>query len=235
MKMKKLILAGILLAAAPVGMLAAQNWNTTFAASVAGHRVGNPEAETQLITFVSYSCPHCANFELEADASLRTQYIHSGKLSLEVRHVIRNVVDLAAAMSTECGKPEQFFQRHRSMMLSHDIWMKVATDASAAQQQRWNNGTLPSRIKAVASDLGFYDRMEQRGLSVTAIDQCLNNEGRALEIIASGEADDALYGIPGTPSFALNGQLLPGIHGWAGLRSAINASLTADKTADSSE
>lgn len=225
---KRFILAGILLAAAPIGMLAAENWNTVFVTSAAGHRVGNPEAATKLISFVSYSCPHCANFELEADASLRAQYIHSGKLSLEVRHVIRNVIDLAAALTTECGDQERFFERHRSMMLSHDAWMKTAEEASAVQQQRWNNGTLPSRLRAVASDLGFYEQMEQRGLSITQIDQCLNNEDRALEILASGEADNALYSIPGTPSFALNGSLLPGVHSWENLRTLINADLSAN-------
>ena len=61
--MKKALIAGLLLAAAPLTMVAAQNWDATHVATDGGHRVGNPAATTQLITFVSYTCPHCANFE----------------------------------------------------------------------------------------------------------------------------------------------------------------------------
>lgn len=226
--MKRLVLAGIVLAAAPIAVVSAQNWNNTFTGSSVGHQVGNPEAATKLISFVSYSCPHCASFELESDIPLRVQYVHDGKLSVEVRHVIRNPVDLAAALTTECGPEERFFERHRSMMLSHKIWMKVATDASAGQQQRWNSGTIASRMKAIASDLGFYQIMEQRGLERTDINQCLSNEDRALEIIANDQDNDAQYSIPGTPSFVVNGQLLQGVHGWNSLQTALDAEIAAD-------
>lgn len=225
--MKRLLIAGMLLAAAPIGALAAQNWNNTFATSPAGNSVGNPNAETKLISFVSYSCTHCASFELEADIPLRVQYVHTGKLSVEVRHVIRNPLDLAAALTTECGDKERFFERHRSMMLSHKIWMETAENASSGQQQRWTSGTIASRMKAIAGDLGFYKIMEQRGLERSEINQCLSNEDRAFEILASAQKDNERFSIPGTPSFAVNGELLQGIHGWSGLRAALDADIAA--------
>lgn len=221
--MRRFLLAMALLATAPVAMAANANWNTTFATTESGHRVGNPDAATHLIMFVSYSCPHCANFEKQADAPLRAGYIHSGKVSVEVRHVIRNPVDLAAALATECGPQERFFSRHRAMMLSHDDWMAKAQSATPAQQQRWMSGGLPSRMRAIASDLDFYELMEPRGLSRAALDRCLSDEARATEIAATSQAQGARYSIPGTPSFVINGELLPGVHDWAALRSALDA------------
>ena len=161
--------AGALAISAPVAITAAAaaqaNWNSTFATTDAGHKVGNPKAAKSLIAFVSYSCPHCASFEKESDAPLRAGYIQSGKVSVEVQHVIRNPIDLAAALSTECGEPTRFFERHRAMMLSHESWMAKAREATPAQQQRWMSGDLGGRMRAIASDLDFYAVMEQRGLS----------------------------------------------------------------------
>ena len=221
--MRRFLLAIALTAAAPLAMAASGNWNTTFAATENGHRVGNPNAETHLMMFVSYSCPHCANFEKQADAALRAGYIHSGRVSVEVRHMIRNPLDLAAALATECGPQDRFFSRHRAMMLAHDTWMAKAQSATAAQQQRWSSGTLPSRMRAIAADLDFYELMEPRGLSRTALDRCLSDEARAAEIAATSQAQSARYSIPGTPSFVINGELLEGVHTWPALRSALDA------------
>lgn len=221
--MRRFPLAAALAAAAPLAMAANANWNTTFAATESGHRVGNPDAATQLVTFVSYSCPHCASFEKQADAPLRAGYIHSGKVSVEVRHVIRNPIDLAAALATECGPQDKFFSRHRAMMLSHEIWMPKAQSASAAQQQRWTSGSLPSRMRAIAGDLDFYELMEPRGLSRAELDRCLSDEARAAELAATSQAQSARYSIPGTPSFVIDGELLQGVHTWEALRSALDA------------
>lgn len=224
--MMRLIMAGALLAASPVALAAqdapAGGWNSAFATTEAGHLVGNPEAETNLIAFVSYSCPHCANFEKQSDAPLRLGYIQPGKVSLEVRHVIRNPLDLAAALVTECGDEEDFFARHRAMMLSHDEWMQTAREATPEQQERWRTGDLGSRMRAIAADLGFYELMEQRGLSVAQIDRCLSDETRAAELAENSQAQSARFNIAGTPSFVVNGELLEGVHNWAALQQVLD-------------
>jgi protein-disulfide isomerase len=220
--------AGLALAIAPGSQVAAQsanaNWNTTFATTEGGHKVGNPQAQTSLIAFVSYSCPHCADFEKQSDAPLRAGYIQSGKLSLEVRHVIRNPIDLAAALATECGDKARFFERHRAVMLSHEKWMEKARSATPAQQQRWSTGDLPGRMRAIAGDLGFYELLEPRGLSRAQLDRCLSDEARANSIAQASQAQGQRFGIQGTPSFAINGRLLEGVHNWAQLQQALDES-----------
>ena len=222
----RLLTAGALALAAPAAIGAASaaqaNWNTTFATTEAGHKVGNPQAAKSLITFVSYSCPHCAAFEKQADGPLRAAYIQSGEVSLEVRHVIRNPIDLAAVLITECGDDGRFFERHRAMMMAHESWMAKAQGTNQEQQKRWMTGNLGTRMRAIASDLDFYRIMEKLGLDRAQVDRCLSDDARAQRIVETTQTNNARYDIAGTPSFAINGQLLDGVHTWAQLREALD-------------
>ena len=223
--MKKALIAGLLLAAAPLTMVAAQNWDATHVATDGGHRVGNPAATTQLITFVSYTCPHCANFETQSDAALRLAYIQPGRINLEVRHVIRNPVDMAAALAAECGAESKFWGNHRAILHDQARWLGIASSATPAQQARWSSGTVGSRMRAIAADLDFYELLEPRGYTVAQLDQCLGNEAEARRIAETAAADNARWSIPGTPSFAINGTLQSGVHTWAALQSRLDAAV----------
>lgn len=231
--MKRWAIAAITLVAAPLAAVAAQDWNLTFAETERGHRVGNPDAELQLIEFVSYTCPHCAHFEAQADAPLRALYLHEGRVGVEVRSYLRNPIDLAATLVAECGEPDDFFGNHRALMLSHDRWMEKARGASPGQMQRWTSGAIGARMRAIGNDLDFHELMEPRGLSRTQVDQCLSNEAKAMEIAEANEANNADFDIPGTPSFALNGRLLEGVHSWNMLQQVLDNPAILETTVES--
>jgi len=217
--------AAALLAFAAPAPAANGNWDTTYAATPAGHRVGNPEAATTLVTFISYTCPHCAAFEQQSEAALRMAYIRSGKVSVEVRHFIRNPVDLAAALTTECGAPGRFFARHRALLGTQDRWMARVQAATQAQQQRWSSGPVAQRMRAIAADLDFYELMEPHGLTTAQLDRCLSDEARASAIAAASQEQSRRYAVPGTPSFLVDGQLVEGVHSWSALQAALDAAL----------
>lgn len=221
--MKKALIAAALLAAAPLTMVAAQNWDATYAAVDGGHRLGNPAAATTLIAFVSYTCPHCGNFETQSEGPLRLAYVQPGRVRVEVRSVIRNPVDLAATLAVECGSEERFWGNHRAMFRTQSRWLAAASGASASQQARWTSGTIGARMRAIAADLDFYELMEPRGYSATQLDQCLGNEAEARRIAEQDRADGVRWNITGTPSFALNGTLLANVHDWASLQTRLNA------------
>lgn len=221
--MKKALIAAVLLAVAPLTMLAAQNWDATYAATNGGHRLGNPAARNTLIAFVSYSCPHCASFETQSEGPLRLAYVQPGRANVEVRSVIRNAIDLAATLAVECGPESRFWGNHRAMFRAQARWLPIASSVTPAQQARWTGGTIGSRMRAIASDLDFYAIMEPRGYTVTQLDQCLNNEAEARRIAETAADDDQRWNIPGTPSFALNGTLLANVHDWATLQTRLNA------------
>lgn len=220
---KALIAVAAMLLATPLAPAAAQNWDATYAVTDGGHVLGNPAAATSLIAFISYSCPHCGNFEAQSEGPLRLAYVQPGRVKVEVRSVIRNPIDLAATLAVECGAESRFWANHRAMFRAQSRWLAAASAASATQQSRWTSGAFGARMRAIASDLDFYRVMEPRGYSRTQLDQCLNNETDARRIAESARADSARWNIAGTPSFVLNGTLLANVFDWAGLQRRLDA------------
>lgn len=200
-----------------------RNWLTTIAETTGGHLLGNPQAATKLTVFISYSCPHCAAFEVESDAPLRAGYIQPGKVSLEVRPFLRNILDVAATLAVECGPETRFWANHRAMLRAQGTWMDHAVNASQAQQQRWNTGPIGQRLRAVASDMGWYPLMAQRGYTATQLDQCLNDEAAARALSTRSQADGTRYNIPGTPAMLINDRLQANVFDWASLRPLLDA------------
>ena len=208
---------------APFLAAAAQNLNAEIAQTGQGVRVGDAEAPLRLVTFSSYTCPHCASFEAQSEAELRYFYVHEGHASLEVRQLIRNPVDLAATLLTQCGPDERFFDNHKAMMATQGSWLATAADLTPAQMNRWNAGGLPARMRAIAGDLGFYEIMERRGYSRVELDRCLSDQAEAMAVAELSSANAAEHAIPGTPSFVMNGSLLEGVHSWDALRPILHA------------
>lgn len=223
--MKALFRAAAVLGVALMSVGAAPNWLATVAKSDGGHVLGNPAAKVKLITFESYTCPHCADFEKEAAGALRIAYVQPGKVSLEVRHFVRDPVDLTAAMLTECVAPGKFFNAHQAFFAKFDQIAQVMTRSTKAQQDRWYAKDQAAARRAVASDFGFYDIIAAQGLTRAQADQCLNNTALAKKLADQTKAADEKFNITGTPSFALNGVTLIATHQWSLLKPQIDARL----------
>jgi len=192
------------------------NWAGMLQASDGGHLFGNPEAEKKLIEFMSYTCSHCAEFARKGDAAIKLSYVPTGKISYEVRHLIRDPVDLTAALLTHCGDEKKFGGNHEAIMYRFDEWMDKARNATQAQRSRWQFGTNSARFQAIASDLDFYEIMETRGYRRADLDRCLSDEAKAKALADTSAADVAKYHLTGTPSFVLDGKLLEA-HDWPSL------------------
>ncbi len=218
-KAAALALAAIALTAATD--TAQSGWLATVAETDGGHRIGNPQAKVRLIEYVSYTCPHCARYTRESEAALRAGYVAPGDVSVEIRHLIRDPVDLTAAMLANCGPTSRFAANHAAFMFGQDEWLAVASKLTAAQQQRWRTGEAAARRRAIAGDFGFYRIMEQRGYSRSEADRCLADETLARKLAETSARDWDLPGIGGTPSFSINGVVLPGTHSWPALEQQI--------------
>jgi len=221
--MRLLPTAAILLAATlSVGATKqSADWGATVSVTPSGtHVIGNPAAKVRITEFLSYTCPHCATFHKESEGPLRIAYVPAGKVSIEVRHIIRDPVDLAAAMLSNCVEANKFYRIHNAILQQQPKWIGLFGKASDAQKQRWSNGTVAQRLQAIASDFGFYAIMDGAGYGRAATDQCLANEATAKKLL--DQTDEALNsGVKGTPSFMLNGKLLDEVHDWAGLEASL--------------
>ena len=201
-------------------------WLTTIAVNKdGGHVLGNPDAKVKLTAFESYTCHFCHDFETEASAALRLAYVQPGKLSLEVRHIVRDPIDLTAAMLTECVPKAKFFDAHRQLYLHFDHTLELLSNHTKAQEARWVGDDHAAARRAIAEDFDFYDIFGQLGMSRPQVTQCVNDEALARRLAEQTRADSEKFQITGTPSFAIDGTLLFATHNWDLLQPQIDARL----------
>lgn len=198
------------------------NWSATIARTERGHAIGNPRAEAKLIEFISYTCPHCADFAARGEAPLEIVLLKPGKVSLEVRPVIRNGLDLAVTLLANCGDPAKFKARHQALMLSQAVWLGKARNAPQTQIAIWQRGDRAGRLNAVNA-LGLADLLAERGQSRAELDACVSDDAAAKTLLANDSADETEFGVTSTPSFALDGKLLADVHGWDTLYPVLSA------------
>lgn len=190
------------------------NWLETVEVTERGHRIGKPQAEAALIEFISYTCSHCANFVKQSGPALDLAGVGPGNISVEVRPVIRNGLDLAITMLAQCGDPKGFKARHRMFLYSQSTWLPKAMNAPQAQQAIWARADAAGRLNA-ARNLDLDDMLvQQQGMALQQVNACLADNEAAKAILANDEADRTEFNVTGTPTFALDGKTLEGVYSW---------------------
>jgi protein-disulfide isomerase len=187
-----------------------------------GYRISTATARVHLVEYVSYTCGHCATFEAESRDPLLTTYLRSGATSIEVRPMVRDAIDLAAATLARCGASAQFFERHHALMGRQAEMMAAAERTSSS----WEAVPIAQRLARIASDTGITAAVLPLGVTRAQANACLADRTAISRILAITEAGSAL-GVEGTPSFLINGQLQRGAHSWTALRTRLDAALTA--------
>lgn len=180
------------------------------------HILGNPNAPTKLVEYVSYTCPHCAHFTAESSALMRSRYVAPGTVSVEIRHIVRDPVDMAMAAAANCGAPNRFFSRHEALMAQQSAILARVQALPNATLQAWGQGEPATRLRRVADDSGVTDWMRLRGFTPVQINTCLADVSLQNRLVAMGNAGTAA-GVTGTPNFAINGALLPNVYSWTAL------------------
>ena len=225
-------LAALLIACGSAMPAAAQDWARTVAFEDGGHVIGNPDAETRIVEFMSYTCSHCAKFARDGEPAIRLAVVPTGNYAFEIRHLLRDPVDLSAALLAHCGDAAKFPMNHAAILARFEDWMERAQNATEAQKARWSFGSNAARRRAIASDLGFTEIMEGRGYSRVEIDRCLSDETKASAMVEQSQADMESYGVRGTPSFAIDGELLDGVHSWQALEPVLRRIDVAKRSAN---
>ena len=192
------------------------NWDTVVVATDYGHRVGNPDAKVKLVEFFSYTCPHCAEFAQQGEGAIKIAYLAPGKMNVEYRHLIRDPVDLTVGMLVNCGAVSKFPANHAAFIMTQSRWIGPLARSTAAQQQRWRTPGAVGR-RAIATDFGFYPIMERRGYRRTDVDRCLADDAMASRLAETSAREWDRPGVDSTPSFAINGIVMPGTHTWSTL------------------
>lgn len=217
-------LAGFVLfgAVAAYSAPAKPNWLLTFTVSDKGsHIMGNPAAPTKIVEYMSYTCGHCANFEINDAPLLKSQYIATGKASFEIRNLVLNPVDLTAAMLARCGGKGRFFGNHKHLLASQKSWLGKANKISKATDAKLQAKDYVGYMTGVYTETGLSAVMQQRGITLAQGTACIADEA-AFDAIIGMSDEGTKLGVDGTPSFLINGELQDHMHDFKSLKSKLN-------------
>ena len=155
-----------------------------------GYTLGSDSAPVEITEYLDFECPACARFAILQMPAVREQLVATGKVRWRSRdyplpsHRYSRYSALAAHCAAEQGK---YWEMHDQLFFNHS-WAQT--------------GKNPRRL--------FRDFARAIGLNLNGYDACMDGQRYAGRIEASRQEGEAL-GIPGTPTFFVNGRQVPGI------------------------
>src|SRR5690606_38548551 len=191
-------------AIAPIAAPAGTNWTDKVSETPeGGYVMGNPDAPLKLIEYGSLSCPHCARLAQEGFPELMSDFIGSGRVSLEFRSFAIHPQDVPLTLLTRCGGPERVFPLTEELVRNFDGVMDHAMQNAQAAEAA---SALPpeQRLGALSDVLGFTEFFAARGISEDQAHACLADIGAATKFAQQAQAYTA-EGINQTPTLVLNG------------------------------
>ncbi|RJF91492.1 protein-disulfide isomerase [Sphingomonas cavernae] len=212
--------------AAVAAQPATRNWVATVATTSAGsYVIGSPAAKAKLVEYLSYTCAHCAHFVGEASTTLKRDYVSKGITSIEVRHAVRDPLDLAAALLARCDGAARFLGHSEAIFAKQGEWMSKGIEFHKANAERLQGMPQPKALAELARGSGLTALVQARGMAPAKAQACLASKPATDQLVAmSGEAWQQRK-IPGTPAFLINGTIVAGAMDWAALKPQLDAAI----------
>ncbi len=166
--------------------------NATFPADLAnGTKLGSDDAPIKLVAYEDFQCPFCLNYTAQDEPGIVDEYVKTGKVQLEFRHLpILGRESLQAAIASECAaKQNKFWQYH------HKLFLTQAEAGQASDEQIDDGRFTDDNLRKFAGELG---------LDQGQFDTCFSSD-EVLQKVNSDDAQAKQFGITGTPNFLLNG------------------------------
>ncbi len=188
------VLAGLGLIGSPALALDVEALNK--APELGEMALGPDDAKVTVIEYASATCPHCASFHKDTFGKLKAEYIDTNKIRFVFREFPLNDAAMAAFMIARAAPKEAYFP----LM---DIYFNTL--------ETW----------AANPDEGLFNIAKQAGFTREKFDATLKDEALAKKILAIKDVG-AGFGVQGTPTFFINGELFEGERTIEGFRAAID-------------
>lgn len=169
--------------------------------------LGSPKAPLTVLEYAAPTCPHCAHFDMDIFPQFKQQYIDTGKVFFIFRVFPLNAVDVAAELMARCLPEDNYFQ---------------FIDLLYRNQPKWD----PDGYQIPDVHAGLVEMGRVAGMSAQQVDSCIADQAEAKRIQQVGSDAQAKYGINGTPSFVVNGQVHGPFEDFQELQSFINPMLS---------
>ncbi len=211
--------AAIVLAAAtyfvrsgsPSGTISGGNGALKVELTANDHTLGDPKAPVTVVEYAAPTCPHCAHWNEDVFPKFKANYIDTGKVHYVFRVFALSPADVAVEAMARCLPKDSYFQ---------------FIDMMFRNQSKWDpDGYQIANIHDALVDMGRI-----AGMGAEKVNSCIGNQSELDKIAAIGQHAEKAYGINGTPSFIVNGQMASDkMVTWQGAEDYLNGLL---KTAD---
>ena len=184
-----------------------------------GIRMGNPDAAVQLVEFVSLSCSHCRVFAEAGHRSLIDDYVRRGRVSLEIRNLVLDPFDTAAAIVSRCAEPRAYFALNDAILADQERWVARLAALSVDELRKMDSLPTMEQMARIAAAAGL-DRMAvEHGVPADRVGACLADANNLARVNDMHRAAVRL-GVIGVPAFLVNGKLVEQ-RDWRGLKALL--------------
>ena len=171
--------------------------------------IGNPKAPITMVEYAAPTCPHCAHFAMTVMPRIKQEYVDTGKVFYIFRNFPLSAADGAVeAIARLCLPADKYFEFIDLMFRNQPKWdpdgYQIADVGAAIKQMARVKGVSPEE-----ADRCMTDRNEQERINQVAQD-AVNR-----------------YNIQGTPTFVINGAVVPATEGtWPQMKQKFDSLLS---------
>src|SRR5690606_8395261 len=156
----------------------------------------------------------------------RSGYIDRGLVLFEYRTLVRDPVDMTAALLARVGGAKAFAGNHQAIFAAFPATIATIQKATEAQKKNWFEGTTAQRARKIAADTGLTALMRARGYTQAQLDVALDSEIAQAELTGMTNIGLNADRVTGTPSFFVNGRNAE-VTAWPALKSKLDLALKA--------
>lgn len=169
---------------------------------MAERSLGSADAKVVVTEWFSLTCTHCAAFQKETFAKVRSELIDTGQVRYVWRDFPLDQIALTAAMVARALPPERYEPFITALLASQDRW---------AFARGVNSTEELAKLAALA------------GLSRATFNATIGDAELKRAILTAQDEGEKKFGVNSTPSFVMNGKLTSGAVTFDGFAKAVAA------------
>ncbi|MEI9993529.1 MAG: DsbA family protein [Rhizomicrobium sp.] len=167
--------------------------------------LGNPKAPIVAIEYAAPMCPHCARFNEEGIPELKARYIDTGKVFYIFRVFPIGQQDIAAESLARCLPADNYF---------------AFIDQLYRNQKNWD-----PEYGITDPEAGLVAQARIAGMSGDQAEACMKDKDKNARVMAVAQEAQTRFGISGTPTFVINGEVQTPGAPWADVKAKLDSLL----------
>jgi protein-disulfide isomerase len=149
--------------------------------------LGLEKASVTVVEYASMTCSHCARFHTTLYPDFKKKYIDSGKVRFILREFPLDPIASGAFALARCLPEDKYYPMIEVLFEQQKNWAFVPDP--------------PKALLAIAKQAGFTEQ---------SFEACLTDQKLSQAIEDSARRANEKFGVSGTPTFFINGQMLRG-------------------------